>query len=134
MMKTAMAGAIVLTASTAGLHGYPNRSPYAAANWAVIGLTKTLAMELGRFGVRVNAICPGAVQGPRMEQVLAREAVAKGMTRDEIYAGYASGTSMGRFIEARDIAEMAVFLGSDQARLVSGQVISVDGHTVNPDP
>ncbi|MFT7595192.1 MAG: NAD(P)-dependent dehydrogenase (short-subunit alcohol dehydrogenase family) [Paracoccaceae bacterium] len=134
MMKTQGAGAMILTSSTAGQYGYPARAPYAAAKWAVIGLMKTLAMELGPHGVRANAICPGAVEGPRMEGVLQREAAAKGMTRDQVYDGYASGTSMGRFVEARDIAAMAVFLGSDAARLVSGQVIAVDGHTVNPDP
>jgi NAD(P)-dependent dehydrogenase (short-subunit alcohol dehydrogenase family) len=134
ILKAQGRGAVIVTSSTAGQHGYPNRSPYAAAKWGAIGLMKTLAMELGPFGVRVNAICPGAVDGPRMEGVLEREALAKGMTRDEVYRGYASGTSMKRFVEARDIAEMAVFLGSDAARLVSGQVIAVDGHTVNPDP
>lgn len=134
MMKRQRAGVMILTSSTAGQHGYPGRSPYAAAKWGVIGLAKTLAMELGPSGVRVNTICPGAVEGPRMEGVLEREAAAKGMTRDEVYAGYASGTSMQRFIEGQDIAGMAVFLASDAARLVSGQVIAVDGHTVNPDP
>ena len=134
LMKSAGAGSIVITSSTAGQYGYPNRAPYAAAKWAVIGLMKTLAMELGPFGVRANAICPGAVEGPRIEGVLEREAAAKGMTRDQVYKGYASGTSMGRFVEATDIANMAVFLGSDTARLVSGQVIAVDGHTVNSDP
>lgn len=134
MMKAQNSGAIVMTSSTAGQYGYPNRAPYAAAKWGVIGLAKTLAMELGPFGVRVNTICPGAVEGPRMEGVLEREAAAKGMSRDAVYAGYASGTSMGRFVEASDVAEMAVFLASDGARLVSGQVIAVDGHTVNPDP
>ena len=134
MMKTQNSGAIILTSSTAGLNGYPNRSPYASAKWAVIGLMKTLAMELGPFGVRVNAICPGAVEGPRMEGVLEREALAKGMTRDQVYDGYAKGTSMRSFVTAEDIANMAVFLGSDGARLVSGQAIAVDGHTENPDP
>ncbi len=134
LMKAAQTGSIILTSSTAGQYGYPYRAPYAAAKWAVIGLMKTLAMELGPHGIRANAICPGAVEGPRMEGVLQREAEAKGMTRDQVYDGYASGTSMGRFVEAQDIANMAVFLASDAARLVSGQVIAVDGHTVNPDP
>ncbi len=134
MMKAAARGAIVLTSSTAGIYGYPNRAPYAAAKWAIIGLMKTLAMELGPFGIRANAICPGAVEGTRMEGVLEREAKAKGMTRDQVYEGYACGTSMRSFVEARDIADMAVFLGSDAARMVSGQVIAVDGHTENPDP
>ncbi|MFY0690733.1 MAG: SDR family oxidoreductase [Paracoccaceae bacterium] len=134
MLKEAGQGAIILTSSTAGIYGYPNRAPYAAAKWAVIGLMKTLAMELGPFGIRANAICPGAVEGPRMEGVLEREAAAKGMSRDQVYEGYASGTSMRRFVEASDVANMAVFLASDAARLVSGQVIAVDGHTENPDP
>lgn len=134
MMKAAGAGVMVLTSSTAGQYGFPYRSPYAAAKWGVIGLMKTLAMELGPFGVRANAICPGPVEGPRIEGVIQREAAKKGMTRDALYAGYAAGCSMGRLVEAVDIAEMAVFLASGAARLVSGQVIAVDGHTVNPDP
>lgn len=134
VMKAAGRGSIVITSSTAGQYGYPNRAPYSAAKWAVIGLMKTLAMELGPFGINANAICPGAVEGERMEGVLEREAAAKGMTRDAVYAGYAAGTSMRSFVTAEDVANMAVFLGSDAARLVSGQVIAVDGHTVNPDP
>jgi len=134
MMKKQKSGVILLTSSTAGQYGYPNRAPYAAAKWAVIGLMKTLAMELGPLGIRANAICPGSVEGPRMEGVLEREAAAKGMTRDQVYDGYAKGTSMQSFVRAEDIGNMAVFLASKQARLVSGQVIAVDGHTVNPDP
>lgn len=134
MMKAAGQGAIVVTSSTAGQYGYPYRAPYAAAKWAVIGLTKTLAMELGSYGVRANVICPGAVEGPRMEGVLAREAAAKGMSRDAVYEGYASGTALGAFVEAGDVADMAVFLCSEKSRMVSGQVIAVDGFTVNPDP
>ena len=132
MMKAAGSGVITITSSTAGWHGYPFRSPYAAAKWAELGLMKTLAMELGPFGIRCNAICPGSVEGPRMERVLAAEATAKGVSRDEIYNGYASGTSMRSWVTAGDIADMAVFLASDQARRVSGQVMSVDGHTFNP--
>ena len=134
MMRAAGSGSIILTASTAGLYGYPGRAPYAAAKWAIIGLMKTLAMELGPHGIRANAIAPGAVEGERMEAVLAAEATAKGVTRDQVYAGYAGGTSMKRFVTADDIANMAVFLASDAARLVSGQVIAVDGHTVNAAP
>ncbi len=134
ILKRQGKGVILITSSTAGQYGYPNRAPYAAAKWGMIGLGKTLAMELGPHGVRCNVICPGAVEGPRMEGVLQREAAAKGMTRDQVYQGYAAGTSMGRFVEGQDIANMAVFLASDAARLVSGQVIAVDGHTVNPDP
>lgn len=134
IMKAAGAGAIIYTSSTAGLFGYPGRAPYAAAKWAINGLMKTTAMELGPHGVRANSICPGAVEGPRMEAVLQREAAAKNSTREAIYKGYAAGTSMRSFVEAADIANMAVFLASDAARFVSGQIIAVDGHTENPDP
>jgi len=134
MMKAAKSGAITITSSTSGLHGYPNRAPYAAAKWAMIGLMKTLAMELGPFGIRANAICPGAVEGPRMERVLEAEAQVKNISRDDLYTGYAAGTAMRSWVTAGDIADMAVFLSSPAARRVSGQVISVDGHTFNPDP
>lgn len=134
LMKAQRSGSIIITSSTAGIYGYPNRAPYAASKWAVNGLMKTLAMELGPFGIRANSICPGAVEGPRMERVLGHEAAIKGTTRDAIYEGYASGTSMRSFVTARDIGAMAVFLGSDAARFVSGQIIAVDGHTENPDP
>ena len=127
-------GSIVLTASTAGIYGFPNRAPYAAAKWGIIGLMKTLAMEWGPAGVRANAICPGAVEGPRMRGVMEREAIAKGTSYQKIYDGYAAGTSMRTLVTADDIANMAVFLCSSGARLVSGQVIAVDGHTENPDP
>ena len=127
-------GAIVLTSSTAGIYGYPNRAPYASAKWAIIGLMKTLAMEWGPDGVRANAICPGAVEGPRMAGVMEREALAKGTTPQHIYDGYASGVSMRSLVTAQDIADMAVFLCAPQSRMVSGQVIAVDGHTENPDP
>ncbi|HLJ20085.1 MAG TPA: SDR family oxidoreductase [Stellaceae bacterium] len=134
LMKAQRAGSIILTSSTSGLYGNTGRAPYCAAKWGINGLMKVLAMELGPFGIRVNSICPGAVEGPRMEAVLAREAALKGTTRDAIYRGYASGTSMRSFIEARDVAALALFLASDGARFISGQMIAVDGHTENPDP
>ncbi|MGB8814194.1 MAG: SDR family oxidoreductase [Paracoccaceae bacterium] len=134
LMKAQRAGVILYTSSTAGIYGFPNRAPYAAAKWAINGLMKTTAMELGPFGIRANTICPGTVEGARMERVMAREAALKGTTRDVIAAGYAAGTSMKTFVEARDVADMAVFLASDGARFVSGQIIAVDGHTENPDP
>jgi NAD(P)-dependent dehydrogenase (short-subunit alcohol dehydrogenase family) len=134
LMKAQRSGSIILTSSTSGLYGNTGRAPYVAAEWGVNGLMKTLAMELGPLGIRVNSICPGAVEGPRMEAVLAREAALKGTTRDVIYQGYAGGTSMRSFIAAADVAALAVFLASDGARFISGQMIAVDGHTENPDP
>jgi NAD(P)-dependent dehydrogenase (short-subunit alcohol dehydrogenase family) len=134
LMKAQRAGVMLLTSSVSGLYGNTGRAPYCAAKWGVNGLMKTLAMELGPFGVRVNSLCPGAVEGPRMEAVLLREAALKGTSRDAIYRGYAAGTSMRSFIAASDVAALAVFLASDAARFISGQMIAVDGHTENPDP
>jgi NAD(P)-dependent dehydrogenase (short-subunit alcohol dehydrogenase family) len=122
-------GSIVNISSTAGIFGYPMRSPYVAAKWAVIGLTKTWAMELGGDGIRVNAICPGSVGGPRMDGVIDREAAATGIAASRLRAGYEQQVSMGSFVDATDIAEAAAFLSSPAARYVSGQVLGVDGHT-----
>ena len=134
MMKKAGSGVMIFTSSTAGLYGYPYRSPYAAAKWGVIGLMKTVAMELGSHGIRANAICPGGVNGPRMDAVIEAEAKAKRMKPAAVRKGYEDGAAMGRFVDASDIANMAVFLASDAARLISGQAIPVDGFTINPDP
>ena len=127
IMKEQNAGSIILTSSTAGIYGYPNRAPYASAKWAVIGLMKTLAMELGPYNIRANAIAPGCVDGPRIDGVIAREADAKNTTPEAIRAGYEAGVSMRSFVSADDIANMALFLAGNGARLVSGQVIAVDG-------
>ncbi|HCX87474.1 MAG TPA: 3-oxoacyl-[acyl-carrier-protein] reductase, partial [Gammaproteobacteria bacterium] len=134
LMKAQHSGAIVVTSSTAGIFGFSNRSPYVAAKWGVIGLTKTLAIELGPFNVRANAICPGPVEGERMNLVAQREGEQKGRTTQEMLDEYASGASMRKLIRPQDVADMAVFLASDKAALVSGQVIAVDGHTENPEP
>jgi NAD(P)-dependent dehydrogenase (short-subunit alcohol dehydrogenase family) len=131
LMKT-KGGAMIFTSSTAGLYGFPYRSPYAAAKWAIIGLMKTAAMELGGFGIRCNAIAPGSVEGPRIDRVFAAEAEAKGMTPEAVAQGYAAGTALGCLVTAQDVADMAVFLAS--APRISGQVIAVDGFTINPDP
>lgn len=122
-------GAIILTSSTSGQWGVPTRAPYVAAKWGILGLMKTLAMELGPAGVRVNAICPGAVEGDRMERVVAMEAAARGVTEDEVRALYAEGTSMRTWVTADDLADTALFLTSDRGAKISGQAIAVDGHT-----
>ncbi len=114
--------------TSAGIFGYPLRSPYVAAKWGVIGLTKSWAMELGEFGVRVNAICPGSVSGPRMDGVIEREAQAVGKTPQEIRMGYEKQVSLQTFIEPDDIAASCVFLSSQAARFISGQVLPVDGN------
>lgn len=129
VMKAQGSGLITLTSSTAGIMGYPMRSPYAAAKWAIVGLTKTLAMELGPFGIRVNAICPGAVEGPRMDRVVANEAVARDMSEDEVRALYVTGVSMKTWVNAEDVANSISFLASDAGRKISGQILAIDGHT-----
>ncbi|MGI9395709.1 MAG: SDR family oxidoreductase [Boseongicola sp.] len=129
MMRAQGSGLIVLTSSTSGQWGHPNRSPYAAAKWGVVGLMKTLAMELGPAGVRVNAICPGAIEGERMERVLQKQAAASGKDADQIRREYADGTSMRTWVTADDIADTVLWLASPAASKVSGQAIAIDGHT-----
>jgi NAD(P)-dependent dehydrogenase (short-subunit alcohol dehydrogenase family) len=128
-MKNQRNGVIVNVSSTAGLFGFPYRSPYAAAKWAVIGLTKTMAMEVGEFGIRVNAVCPGSVAGPRMDHVIELEAEASGRTPGEIRAGFEHQVSLRSFVEAADIADTIAFLASPAASKITGQAIPVDGHT-----
>ncbi len=129
LMKHQGSGLVAMTSSTAGIMGYPLRSPYAAAKWAVVGMTKTLAMELGPYGIRVNAICPGAVEGPRMDRIVANEAAARGMTESDVRASYVTGVSMKTWVTAEDIANTIHFLASDAGHKISGQVLSIDGHT-----
>jgi NAD(P)-dependent dehydrogenase (short-subunit alcohol dehydrogenase family) len=128
LLRAAGGGAIVNVASTAGLMGYPLRSPYAASKWAVIGLSKTLAMELGPDRIRVNAVCPGSLTGPRMDGVIAVEAEAKGLTAEQVREIYLRQTSMRTFITPQEVAAMVVYLCSDAARNITGQAISVDGN------
>ncbi|HEV7251879.1 MAG TPA: SDR family oxidoreductase [Mesorhizobium sp.] len=129
VLKAQRSGSIINLSSTAGLFGYGLRAPYAAAKWGVIGLTKSLAIELGPWNVRVNAICPGSVAGERMEGVIAREAKARGIEAARVAAEYTSGQSIHRFVEAQEIADLCLFLASPAARMISGQAIAVDGNT-----
>lgn len=129
IMKAARSGSIINISSTAALFGCPMRGPYAASKWAMIGLTKTLAMELGPWGIRVNAICPGSVDGERIEQVIARDAAERGKCVDEVRKLYQRQTSLRRFVTADEVANMALFLASDACSAISGQAMSVDGHT-----
>lgn len=129
LMRAQGAGLIVLTTSTAGQWGYPYRSPYASAKWALVGLTKTLAMELGPAGVRVNALAPGSVEGDRMDRVVAMEAKASGRTEAEVRAQYVKGVSLRSWVTADDLADTLMYLASPAAAKISGQVLAIDGHT-----
>lgn len=127
-LKAAGGGCIVNLSSAAGLFGYPLRAPYAASKWAVVGFTKTLAMELGEYGIRVNAICPGPVEGPRIDGVIAARAEAEGVSVAAMRDKYVAKNSLHTFITAQDIANLVLFLCSDSGRKISGQALSVDGN------
>jgi NAD(P)-dependent dehydrogenase (short-subunit alcohol dehydrogenase family) len=120
-------GVVINMSSAAGRFGYANRSPYSASKWALIGLTKTLSMELGAHGVRVNAIAPGAVAGERAERVFRGRAEASGKTIEEEKVAGLAGQSLKYLVDPDDIAALAVFLASDAAKSISGQVLPIDG-------
>jgi NAD(P)-dependent dehydrogenase (short-subunit alcohol dehydrogenase family) len=120
---------IINLSSAAGHLGMPGRAPYSASKWGVIGFTKTLAIELGSDGIRVNAILPGAVDGPRIQAVIAAKAKALGKPIDEMTRVYTSQAALGRMVTARDVANMVLFAASDLARNVTGQELVVDGLT-----
>lgn len=128
-MKRSGGGAIVNMASTAGIMGMPNRAPYVVAKYGVVGLTETLAMELGRDNIRVNAIAPGSITGDRMDRVIAAHAKSEGLTEEHVREMYVAGVSMAKFVDADEIASMIVYLCSDLGRSISGQVIAIDGNT-----
>jgi NAD(P)-dependent dehydrogenase (short-subunit alcohol dehydrogenase family) len=120
---------ILNLSSVAGHLGMPGRSPYSASKWGVVGLTKTLAIELGSSGIRVNAILPGAVDGPRIQAVIAAKAKALGRPVEELTRTYTAQAALGRMVTARDIANMALFVASDLAVNITGQELVVDGCT-----
>jgi NAD(P)-dependent dehydrogenase (short-subunit alcohol dehydrogenase family) len=129
LLRAAGGGSIVNISSSAAFFGFPLRTPYAACKWALLGFTKTLAMELGPEGIRVNAICPGSIKGPRIDGVIERDAVARGMTAAQIRKVYERQVSLRQFVDAEDVANTVYFLASPQGRMISGQVLGVDGHT-----
>ena len=129
LLKSAGGGSIVNISSTAGTMGFPLRTPYAASKWAVVGLTKSLSMELGEFGIRVNAICPGAVAGPRIDRVIAADAKARGLPLETVRQSALNQNALREFIEPESVAREVVFLCSSLGRQITGQAISVDGDT-----
>ncbi|MFT5136992.1 MAG: NAD(P)-dependent dehydrogenase (short-subunit alcohol dehydrogenase family) [Arenicella sp.] len=122
-------GVIINMVSAAGILGYPNRSPYVAAKWAVSGLTKTLAMELGPDNIRVNGIVPGNVNGDRLDRVVDAHAQAEGLDTEAVRHLYAIGTSMQCYVDPEEISSLICFLCSDFGKHISGQIIGVDGYT-----
>jgi len=125
-LKESKAGCIINMSSVAGRFGFANRSPYAATKWGVIGFTKTLAMELGANGIRANAIAPGAVAGDRIRRVFAGRSQLSGRSLEEVQKEAFAQQSIDGFIDPKDIAQLAVFLASDAAKSISGQVLPID--------
>src|SRR5262249_9711196 len=125
-LKNSKAGCIINMSSIAGRYGFANRSPYAATKWGVIGFTKTLAMELGEWGIRANAIAPGAVEGERIVRVFQGRAPSSGPAVEEVKADALAAASITAMVDPKDIAQLAVFLASDAAKSISGQVVPID--------
>ena len=125
-LKQSQAGVIINMSSVAGRYGFANRSPYAATKWGVIGFTKTLAIELGEWGIRANAIAPGAVEGDRIERVFAGRSQISGKSMDQVRAEAMAEQSIKTMIDPKNIAALAVFLASDAAKSISGQVLPID--------
>lgn len=128
LLKRAGGGAIVNMSSAAGRHGYAFRTPYAAAKFGVIGLTQSLAKELGPDNIRVNAILPGIVSGPRMEGVIRSRAAQVGISYTEMESRYLERVSLRRMVSAADVAAMVLFLLSPMGANISGQSLGVDGN------
>jgi NAD(P)-dependent dehydrogenase (short-subunit alcohol dehydrogenase family) len=118
---------IVNFASVAGRLGFALRTPYAASKWAVIGFTKSLAIELGPLGIRCNAILPGIVAGDRIRRVFEAKAQVRGQSFAEVEAAALARTSMHTYVDPRQLADLILFITSPRGRTISGQALSVDG-------
>ena len=129
LLKASANPSMANLSSAAGRFGFPGRTPYAASKWGVIGLTKSLSMELGAFRVRVNAICPGPVAGERIERVFASKAAMRGVSPDVVRDEVLGHTSLRRLVTAEDIANAIVFLASRAGANISGHALPVDGDT-----
>ena len=133
LLKKNKGGSIINLSSGAGIMGFPLRSPYAASKWAIVGVTKTLAMELGKFKIRVNAICPGTIKGDRMVRVIRDKAKFLKVSKKSVEKEFVSMASMNCWIFEEDIAKMCSFLISKDSERISGQVIGVDGNAIRLD-
>ena len=126
-LKKSPAGVIIIMSSAAGRFGYANRSAYAASKWALIGFTKTLAIELGQYGIRANAILPGTVDGERIQKVFEGRAQVSGQSVEAVIQASMASQSIKALIDPRDIAALAVFLASAHGKSISGQMLPIDG-------
>ena len=131
LLKNSPKASIINISSVAGRLGFARRLPYASTKWAMIGFTESLAKELGPSGIRVNALLPGIVEGPRIEGVFQARAKSEGVPYEEVRDRVLNNVSMKRMVSAGDVAEMAVFLCSEAGKNISGQSISVCGNVEN---
>jgi NAD(P)-dependent dehydrogenase (short-subunit alcohol dehydrogenase family) len=129
LIKQAGGGSIINLSSAAGRLAFPMRTPYAAAKWAIVGFTESLAAEAGPQKVRVNCIQPGIVEGERIDRVIAAKAKGLKLTEEEVRARMVEGVSMKTTVTPQDIANTALFLASAAGKHISGQAISVCGGT-----
>ena len=120
-------GKIVNIAGTSGLRGYRNRVSYSASKWAVRGVTRTVALEVGPYNVNCNCVAPGPIYGDRMDKIITEKAGVRGTTPEAIFEEYLSEQALKRFTSPIDIAYTVLFLASDESRQITGQVITVDG-------
>jgi len=128
LLKQSGNASIICISSVAGRLGYAYRTPYAATKWAIIGLVKSLAIELGPDGIRANALLPGIVEGPRMEKVIAARADAVGIPYSEMEQQYINKISLRKMVSAQDVANQALYLCSPLGASISGQAISICGN------
>jgi NAD(P)-dependent dehydrogenase (short-subunit alcohol dehydrogenase family) len=126
-MMERRSGRVINITSIAGLKGYPLRSPYAASKWGMIGLTRTLAGEVGQYGITVNAIAPGPVRGPRIDRVIRHRAAQKGLSFEQVEREYIEPIALRRMAEESDVAAMALFLSSEEGRNITGETINISG-------
>ena len=131
LLRAAGGGSIINMSSIAGRLGYPNRAAYSAAKWGIIGFTKTLSLELGPDNIRVNALQPGLVEGPRVERVMRERAAAIGVTYEKLLDAALGRIPLRRPVTAEDIAAAVVFLASASGRNITGQAIPIDGGAVS---
>ncbi len=123
-------GSLIAVSSMTGKRPLHGRTPYAAAKMGVIGLVRTLAAELGPYGVRVNAVCPGAVAGPRIEAVIREQARTRGIRHDEALSAFTAPSPLGRLVEADEVARACAFLASNEASSITGEDLNVTAGVV----